>query len=198
MIFIRSSPPRRHRNYSRYRALLRKDLQHRCAYCLTHEYYVGGEAGCTIDHHRPLSGQYARPDLDCDYSNLYWTCRECNENKSDTWPSDEEYENGVRFLDPCTPDGDHDLHWEVQDNGSLAALTSCGEYTIEILQLWRDQLQYHRARLYRWQLQRDNLINLLVRKRIHHEVRSRLETQIAELTELLEPPTFDRTRKKTD
>jgi hypothetical protein len=108
MIFTRSVPPRRYRNYRRYRSLLRIDFRHRCAYCLTHEHYLGGEAGCTIDHHRPRSGPYARPDLESEYSNLYWSCRECNDSKSDTWPSIEDDAIRLKFLDPCTPEGDHD------------------------------------------------------------------------------------------
>ena len=195
MIFHRSVPPRRYRDYRRYRALLRRDFQYRCAYCLTHERYLGGEAGCTIDHHRPRQGPHARPDLASAYANLYWTCRECNDNKSDTWPDPEDYERGLKFLDPCTPEGDHDRHWRALPNGSLQAFTVTGEYTIEMLQLWRDQLKYHRTHLYRWQQQRDELVELLARKRMALKVRVRLEAQIMELTELLEPPIFDRPRQ---
>ena len=53
MIF-RRQPVRLYRDYTEYRPFLRQDFHYRCAYCLTHEYFVGGEAGCTIDHHRPL------------------------------------------------------------------------------------------------------------------------------------------------
>src|SRR5579871_1556139 len=123
MIFPRSVPPRRYRDYTRYRPLLRADFQYRCAYCLTHERYLGGEAGCAIDLHRPQQGPYARPDLASEYSNLYWTCRECNDNKSDTWPSPEEEALGSQFFDPCTSEGDHDLHLRMLPDGSLEPLT---------------------------------------------------------------------------
>ena len=123
MIFTRSLPPKTYRDYNAYRPFLRLDFRFRCAYCLRHEFFLGGEAGCCIDHHRPLRGPYARPDLATDYTNLYWCCRECNENKADTWPSPEEAARGWRLLDPCQPEDDHDLHLRVLTDGSLEALT---------------------------------------------------------------------------
>lgn len=96
MIFRRSVPPRNYRDYTRYRKLLRADFQYRCAYCLTQEHPLGGEANFSIDHHRPRRGHYARPDLENVYTNLYWTCRECNENKADHWTSPEEEAQGFR------------------------------------------------------------------------------------------------------
>lgn len=192
MIFTRSVPPRRYRDYMRYRSLLRKDFQYRCAYCLVHEHYLGGEAGCTIDHYRPQGGLYARPDLKSNYRNLYWTCRECNDNKADTWPSPEEEALGIRFLDPCMPQDDHDLHWLTNPDGSLEAITLTGKYTIERLMLWRDQLKYHRARIYRWQQQRDELVDLLASKQMSFEMRAHFEAQLVELNTFLEPPVFNR------
>jgi len=194
MIFRRSVPPRRYSHYTRYRSLLRRDFEYRCAYCLTHERYLGGEAGCTIDHFRPQQGPSVRPDLESDYVNLYWTCRECNDNKGDTWPGSEETERGRRFLDPCVPEDDHELHWHTNPDGSVEAITPTGEYTIEHLKLWRDQLVYHRARLYRWQQERNVLVELLARKRMSPETRTHLETRLIELNEYLEPPVFDRPR----
>lgn len=111
MIFTRSVPPAVFADYTRYRRLLRFDFHYRCAYCLTHEFFLGGEAGCEIDHYRPQRGAYARPDLVNVYENLYWSCRECNQNKGDTWPTPEEVAAGHRFLDPCAAHDDHNLHW---------------------------------------------------------------------------------------
>ncbi len=53
----------------------------RKVFSLTHEYFLGGEAGCCIDHHRPVHGPFARLNLFTDYNNLYWCCRGCNENR---------------------------------------------------------------------------------------------------------------------
>lgn len=60
---------------------------------------------------------------------------------------------------------------------------------------WRDQLQYHRARLYRWQQERNVLVELLARKRMSPAMRARLETSLQELSEQLEPPVFNRPRQ---
>ena len=50
--------------------------------------------GFAIDHHRPRRGDSARPDLENDYINLYWTCGECNQNKGHTWPTAAETARG--------------------------------------------------------------------------------------------------------
>ena len=55
MIFHRSPNVPRLADYQGYRdAYLRPDFQHRCAYCLTHEFYFLGGEGGEIDYHRPL------------------------------------------------------------------------------------------------------------------------------------------------
>jgi hypothetical protein len=129
MLFTRRTPEREYRDYTQYRDLLRQDFQFRCAYCLTQEFFVGGESGCQIDHHRPRSGPHGRPDLEAVYTNLYWSCSECNNNKGDTWPDEEEYARGQRFIDPCEEWGDHDRHWRFHPDGTLEALTPEGRYT---------------------------------------------------------------------
>jgi hypothetical protein len=195
LVFTRSIPPVAYNDYTRYRSLLRLDFRYRCAYCLTPEFYVGGEAGCEIEHHRPQKGQSARPDLVHVYENLYWCCRECNQNKGDTWPSPEEFAQGRRFLDPCQPGDDHDLHWETQADGTLRALTPAGEYTIEQLMLWRDFLVFHRARCFRWQEEINNLRELLATRVVSPEQLEMLESRIRELQEWVQPPVFNRVRR---
>jgi len=166
MFFHRSVPKRAYRDYANYRPRLRRDFQYRCAYCLMHEYFLGGEAGCCIDHHRPVKGRFARPDLIADYRNLYWCCPECNENEGDTWPSPEMIAQGKRFLDPCQPEDDHDRHWRTLANGDLEPLTLAGEYTIEQLKLWRPFLRHHRAKTFQLQEEALTLERLLNAKHV--------------------------------
>jgi hypothetical protein len=194
MIFRRSQPVRRSRDSTEYRPLLRQDFHYHCAYCLTHEYFVGGEAGCTIDHHHPQRGPHARPDLLAEYTNLSWCCRECNENKGDAWPSPEEYARGYRFLDPCQPEDDHDHHWHVLADGTLDPLTPIGEYTIERLKLWRPQLQHYRAWCQHLATERHQLETLLQTKQLDMERRLGPERRLAEIAVWLTPPVFDRPR----
>src|SRR5579871_1008119 len=194
MIFQRSVPERLYRDYTGYRPLLRQDFQYRCAYCLLHEYFLGGEAGCCIDHHRPMHGQYARLDLFADYNNLYWCCRECNENKGDAWPSPEDYKAGLRFLDPCQPQDDHNLHWRVLPSGVLEPLTPTGRYTIRKLKLWRPFLQHHRAKIFRLQEEARLLEGRLDAKSLSVRQRSLIEQHLNDIKQWLEPSIFDRPR----
>ena len=195
MIFQRSPPVRRYRRYSSYPQLLRHDFQYRCAYCLTHEFHLGGEAAFAIDHHRPRKGLYARPDLENDYRNLYWCCAECNQNKADHWASPQEEALGFGWIDPCEVWGDHDMHWNISPEGEICWLTPRGEYTIKTLLLnRREWLKYHWNRLHTWQQRREVLINLLMQKTMTSEIRSEIEYQLQELNSSLEPPVFHRSR----
>jgi hypothetical protein len=194
MIFHRSIPPRTYSDYTTYRPFLRRDFRNRCAYCLRHEYHLGGEANCNIDHHRPVKGPYGRPDLINVYSNLYWSCAECNQNKGDIWPDPEEEAGGFRFIDPCNPEDDHDLHLQVHTDGTMEPLTPAGQYTFDNLKLWCDQLTFFRARCYRLQLFIADKRALLSTKTVSPEIREALESALAEAEEFINPPVFDRPR----
>ncbi len=196
MIFVRSVPRRVYADYTRYRLLLRVDFRHRCAYCLRHEFFVGGEAGMEIDHHRPQAGASARPDLVSVYENLYWCCGECNQNKGDTWPTPADYDAGRRFLDPCRAEDDHDRHLRAGDDGTLTPLTEIGVYTSEHLLLWRESLAYHRARCLRWQTERQALLDVLATRAVPEAARAAIESRLAELGEWIAPPVFDRATRR--
>jgi hypothetical protein len=151
-----------------------------------------------IEHHRPQKGKYGRPDLVSAYENLYWCCQECNQNKGDTWPSPEKYAEGKHFLDPCQPEDDHDLHWEAQADGTLRALTPAGEYTIGELMLWRESLVFHRAKCFRLQQEVIMLQEFLVVRELSPEQISKILARIEELREQLEPPVFNRPRRRRE
>jgi hypothetical protein len=159
-----------------------------------HEYFLGGEAGCCIDHHRPIHGAYARPDPIADYDNLYWCCRECNENKGSKWPSPQDFDIGLRFLDPCEPHDDHNLHWQALPSGALEPLTPTGRYTIRHLKLWRPILQYHRARTLLLYEEARKLEHDMIGKRLTSARRTVLSQRLAEIKRWLEPSVFDRPR----
>ncbi|HLK60176.1 MAG TPA: HNH endonuclease [Chthonomonadaceae bacterium] len=191
----RSIPESEYRDHRQYRDLLRQDFQFRCAYCLTQEFFLGGEAGCEIDHHHPLHGPHGRPDLEAIYSNLYWSCAECNSNKGDTWPDEEEYEQGHRFIDPCEAWGDHDNHWRFHPDGRLEALTPEGRYTERNLMLWREFLVDRRRQMFQDQEDAVTIRTMLGRKRLSTHRRAELERHLADILRRLEPPLFDRPRR---
>jgi hypothetical protein len=196
MHFVRSAPKRSYRNYASYRPLLRHDFLYRCAYCLTHEYFLGGEANFVIDHRRPRNGEYARPDLANDYTNLYYACNECNQNKGDAWPSPTQEAEGYAWIDPCDAEGDHERHWRISPEGTITWLTPVGEYTVKRLLLHRREwLKRHWRKLHQWQEQSKALRGLLASREMPGEVRAAIETELTELDELLHPPVFDRPRR---
>lgn len=195
MVFPRRILTRTYSDYTRYRPFLREDFRFRCAYCLRNEFFVGGEAGCVMDHHRPQGGPYGRPDLVSVYENLYWCCNECNSLKGDTWPSPLQYAAGRRFLDPCQPDGDHELHWRVEEDGTLTPLTDVGEYTIAHLVLDRAGLVYHRRRRIGWEREFAALLETLESWELEPVVQAAVEARLEELRSWIEPPIFDRARR---
>ena len=213
MLFTRSIPKRKYRNYTRYRNLLRTDFQYRCAYCLTHEFHNGGVANFAIDHHRPRHGTYAISDLANEYTNLYWACNECNQNKANQWPSPQEEAMGLRWIDPCEAWGNHDLHWKISPDGEIQWLTPEGQYTIKKLMLHRREwLKNHWRKLSKVQTkydmlmaQREELLSLLAQKESEASERaSALRTMddltktLMELKAELEPPVFNRPRTDPD
>lgn len=135
MIFSRTYPATTSKNYHDYKEPLRKDFLNRCAYCLRHEYHFGGEANGQIDHFFPVAEfkKSNQPEFSYTYSNLFWSCGECNNTKQESWPDAAEQDLGLRFIDSSLENTDD--HWEVFPNGEINALTPAGDYTIDIILL---------------------------------------------------------------
>lgn len=115
---------------------LRKDFNHKCAYCLIREADLGGPNNFEKDHFVPQKGshngivhaKYSGEAFDINsYYNLYYACSRCNgrSGKSNTW--------SYTLLDPCK-----DKIWDrhIRLNGDLIeAITPQGEEYIETFQL---------------------------------------------------------------
>ena len=133
--------PRRHnpraaRPYKEYRACLRLEFTFTCVYCLSTESEVGaGEAygGFEIDHFKPKGRRDFRRFRNV-YANLLWACAACNRAKGDAWPSQEELQRGMRFIEPCSePMG---AHLEIAgDRVTVVAESTAGDYTITEINL---------------------------------------------------------------
>lgn len=84
-------------NYSspKCKEYLRNDFFHKCAYCKLQEQEVGmvGLDFFEIDHFKPQVLNL--PDTH-KYNNLYYSCKKCNNEKSDIWDT--------KLLDPCIDD----------------------------------------------------------------------------------------------
>ena len=123
-------------DYSLYREAIRMDCLGRCVYCDIHENENGGQANMHIDHFRPKE---KFPHLRSNPNNLNWSCAECNNLKSDHWPSenpDSTINGDQGFIDPFT-ESRRD-YFKVATNGELIPLKAPASYKIELLALNRE------------------------------------------------------------
>jgi len=122
------------KEYGEYRRYLRHDFFYSCAYCTMAE----SEATAIrfeIDHYEP---QTARPDLILEYTNLMYSCDECNSRKGDLCPPPDARTAGFRVFRP-----DHDAfgdHFE-KSGLRLNSKSNTGYYSIEALDLNRALLR---------------------------------------------------------
>ena len=158
---------------------------------MTHEfYYLQGDGG-EIDHFRPLHARnHDFSHLKNDYANLYWTCGQCNLEKGSLWPSDAEYAEGFRFLNPCVED--HDDHWVTHADGTVTAKTNTGRFTIRFIRLDRQRLNDLRRLLHAYQEKVAALEAELERRELGSERRAALLAHLADIKPLLAPPVFER------
>lgn len=135
---------------------LRKDFNHRCAYCLTREADFGNPNNFEKDHFVPQNGgyvglvhtKYQSENFDVNsYYNLYYACYRCNGRggKSNTW--------SPTLLDPCV-----DKIWgkHIKQNADLIEfLTPQGKEYIETFQLNSRSARNLREKI---RLQNENII----------------------------------------
>lgn len=134
MRVVRQSEVPRYTDYAKYKPLLRKDFFYRCAYCRHHERRFGQVAAMSVDHFKPKS---LFRDLRVAYTNLYYCCGECNTYKGDKWPTQEQLDAGIRFVDVCAEEWED--HLEIRSDVT-AGKTSIGTFTAEQIRLSRRML----------------------------------------------------------
>ncbi|MFO9416553.1 HNH endonuclease [Legionella pneumophila serogroup 1] len=117
-------------NYRKHKPQLRVEFNFQCPYCHTREPEIGGAKSFHIDHYKPKK---KFPDLICEYQNLIYSCRDCNNYKSDYWPVgiDRLMGREIIYLRPPEAINNHldvsDLKWK--------AKTRKGSWNIEKLNL---------------------------------------------------------------
>jgi hypothetical protein len=109
------------------RQSVRLSYQFCCGYCGVSETNMGAEM--TVDHFVPRI-QGGEDDLD----NLVYCCHACNEFKGDYWSESDD----LSLLHPQR--NDTTLHYRLDTEGRLVALTSRGAKHIEVLHLNRPEL----------------------------------------------------------
>ncbi|WP_302631371.1 HNH endonuclease [uncultured Clostridium sp.] len=114
-----------------FKKILQEDFKYICGYCgkdskLFKEDYQ-------IDHFIPKS---IYPEGKGDYYNLVYSCRKCNRNKWDKWPTgnvSKSHDGNVGFVDPVLPE--YDKHLKRDINGKIIPITNLGVYIVNELKL---------------------------------------------------------------
>ncbi len=143
MRIVRSPDPGPFNHYRDYKPHLQPLFRCRCAYCLSHEDQIGRFDEMQVDHFRP-KGRREFAHLEREWANLYYCCGRCNRHKSDHWPTDQETQRGLRFVDPCLEDPDEHFRLcrppQHDDLCYVMPLTTPAQYTIAKVRLNRNQL----------------------------------------------------------
>jgi hypothetical protein len=149
------------------REQMRRRANFACEFCGVSETDAGGPL--TVDHFQPRS-QGGADSLD----NLVYCCAPCNQYKLDYWPAGPDE---PRLWNPrCEPAGQHFLELE---DGTLRALTTTGDFTLQRLRLNRPPLVAHRLQ----KRQEAETIRLLTRYR---DLTQALDRLLAQQTALME------------
>ena len=120
----RRSNPSTQSNYRKYKLELREGFHQRCGYCGDHDFFR--QTYYEIDHFVPSSIDENGINI---YSNLVYSCRSCNNSKSDKWPTkDSSIPNDEQkgWIDPC--DLLYSDQFERMEDGSIRAITELGNW----------------------------------------------------------------------
>lgn len=100
------------KSWSKHKPDLKEDFNSSCGYCgsfdgFRHTYFE-------VDHFVPKSLFEKNNNITyCQYDNLVYSCKFCNNKKLAKWPSEDEkipHINNKGFVDPCNPDYDKHLY----------------------------------------------------------------------------------------
>jgi uncharacterized protein (TIGR02646 family) len=143
--FVRTHPaPQVTGAYTKFRAHVQQDFRRCCAYCLLPELEAAGESNFEMDHFRPRS---KFTHLLYDFHNLYWSCSVCNGNKWNRWPTPQQEQMGLGFVDFCKDDFQD--HFQLSPDGFWIPTTVSGQYTEAIIKLNSPHLVAKRLQI-RW------------------------------------------------
>ncbi|WP_300568464.1 HNH endonuclease signature motif containing protein [Flavobacterium sp.] len=119
------------KNWSEHKSDLQEDFHYHCGYCgsydgFRHTYFE-------VDHFVPKSlFEKGRKIKYCQYDNLVYSCKFCNNNKSSKWPSKRisiSIVNNEGFIDPC--DIKFDDHLYRTSDGGILWKSDLGKYFVE-------------------------------------------------------------------
>jgi len=118
--------------WSEHKPDLQQDFHFSCGYCGSYDGYR--HTWFEVDHFIPKSLFEPLGNISTeDYSNLVYSCKFCNNNKSSKWPSNDvniPNINDTGFVDPC--DLKYDNHLYRTNDGSIMWKTDLGEWMCKV------------------------------------------------------------------
>ena len=107
---------------------LREDFNQHCGYCGSYDGFR--HTWFEVDHFIPKDFFEPLKNItNVDYWNLTYSCKFCNNNKSDKWPSKSETKhnkNNEGFIDACSEE--YDKHFYRTDSGSIMWKSELGKW----------------------------------------------------------------------
>lgn len=116
------------KNWSDHKPDLKEDFNNCCGYCgsydgFRHTYFE-------VDHFVPKSLFEKNGEIGyCQYDNLTYSCKYCNNKKGNLWPSNDEtihHINDEGFIDACS--SEYDKHLYRTSTGSIMWQTTLGKW----------------------------------------------------------------------
>lgn len=115
-------------NWSEHKPDLRIDFNEHCAYCGSYDGFRN--TYFEVDHFVPKSLFILTGKIQyCQYDNLVYSCKFCNNKKLSKWPSNDENKSTIGdkgFVDPC--DQLYDTHLYRTKDGAILWLTPLGKW----------------------------------------------------------------------
>lgn len=127
---VRRDNPKQVSRYSQHKDELREDFHKCCGYCGDSDYFR--TEYYEVDHFAPK--EVLKTITLTDYSNLVYSCRNCNNSKRAQWPTGDEHvhnDGNVGFIDPCN--ADYDRQFKRNTDGSIVPTTPLGEWMFTAL-----------------------------------------------------------------
>lgn len=119
-------------NWSQHKPDLREDFHKHCAYCGSYDGF--SHTWFEVDHFVPKSLFVKTGNIGlCQYDNLVYSCKFCNNVKLSKWPSKDEtipIIDDKGFVNPCSVD--YDTHLYRTNSGSIRWQTDLGKWMVEI------------------------------------------------------------------
>ncbi len=119
-------------NWSEHKPDLREDFHKHCAYCGSYDGF--SHTWFEVDHFVPKSLFIKTGNIElCQYDNLVYSCKFCNNVKLSKWPSNDEtipIIDDKGFVNPCSID--YDAHLYRTNKGSIRWKTDLGKWMVEI------------------------------------------------------------------